>query len=98
MTTRVMVTNASLSLAAVMEAIKVIVEAEGLGKKPGTAPPVFFELEFAPAADEAAAANEIASELLRDGFGIKLSVHWPFAGSRRWAVKTETTRVVNDGA
>lgn len=57
----------------------------------------FVELQFAPSAPDMLAADGVAMHLLKTGVGVRLSVHWPFKGTRRWALQTDRTRLVNDG-
>lgn len=94
MNVRVMETGIDLSLAGVMEALKRLNEQEADARKKTVD---FVELQFAPDTESAQIAEFIGVKLLKMGVGIKLSVHWPFVGTRSWALQTERTRIVNNG-
>jgi hypothetical protein len=81
-----------------MEAIKAIRGVERGASLVGPAEAQFFELGVAPNVEDMRAAVDVASVLLATGIGVKVSVQWPFEGSRRWAVWTGRTRVANRGA
>lgn len=94
MNIRQMDKGCELSLAAAMEALKVLnaLESDNLRQTVD-----FVELQYAPKPELIEVAEFVAGKLLKTGVGVKLSVHWPFKGTSAWALQTERTRVVNEG-
>lgn len=58
----------------------------------------FIELQFAPDLESVETAIVVGKALTGMGVGVALRVHWPFKGTRAWAIQTENVRVTNRGA
>lgn len=94
MNVREMSVGMLISLAGVLEAMRQLNAEEADARKKTVD---FVELQFPPDAESAGIAEFVGVKLLKMGVGIKLSVHWPFVGTRSWALQTERTRIVNNG-
>lgn len=86
-----------LSDTAVLEAIKMIKAEVSTRSKVGPGAVEFFEIWCAPHVGDWQAAREVGRSLLDAGVGVRVSLHWPFGGTRQWAVSNGELLVVNRG-
>lgn len=97
MTTRQMPITSAIAMTSVLEAIKMIRAEQAPSTLVGQQAAEFYEIWTAPNAEDLEVALRVAKDLLTTGLGVRVTTHWPFGGTRQWAVRSADVVVVNRG-